>query len=259
MTPSDPLSTTLKKTHGIVACWRLLRAISHLLLGLFVIRFRFAGFTPEHRQQRVIRWSREFVELLGLQLTVHGSFPAKGPLMVVANHMSWLDISVLHASGYCRFVSKADVKHWPVLGGLATGIDTLYIARESRRDAMRVVHHIKDALLGGGVIAIFPEGTTSDGADVLPFHGNLIQAAISANVPVLPVALRYAYVQGGQLATDTTYGGEQTLPNSLWRTVCAPPVRAVVRIGQPQTAGGRDRRVWAVDLREAVLRLRDAR
>jgi 1-acyl-sn-glycerol-3-phosphate acyltransferase len=246
------LSDRPAKTHSAVACWRLLRCAHHLLLGLFVIRFRFPGFSPEHRKQRVIQWSSEFVTLLGLQMTVRGQFPAKGPLLLVANHISWLDISVLHASGYCRFVSKADVQHWPVLGGLASGINTLYIARESRRDAMRVVHHIKEALLEGDIVSIFPEGTTSDGTGVLPFYGNLIQAAISANVPVLPVALRYEFCADGQLSTDTSYVGEQTLFNSLWRTVCAPPVRAVVCIGEPQEANGRDRRVWATDLREAV-------
>ena len=95
------------------------------------------------------------------------------------------------AARYCRFVSKADVRHWPLIGSLARGAGTLFIERESRRDAMRVVHHMAERLTAGDVLAIIPEGTTSDGVSLLPFHANLLQAAIATNAPVLPVALRF--------------------------------------------------------------------
>jgi 1-acyl-sn-glycerol-3-phosphate acyltransferase len=117
--------------------------------------------------------------------------PVNGPVLLVANHISWLDIVVLHAARHCRFVSKAMCKRWPLIGTLATGAGTLYIERESRRDAMRVVHHMADALQAGDILAVFPEGTTSDGISLLPFHANLIQAAVSAGAPVQPVALRF--------------------------------------------------------------------
>ena len=103
-----------------------------------------------------------------------------------------------------RFVSKADVKHWPVLGRLVDAADTLYLERERRRDAMRVVHRMSEALAAGDTVAVFPEGTTGEGRDLLPFHANLLQAAIATATPVQAVALRFSdaqrrHQQGGGL------------------------------------------------------------
>ena len=163
---------------------------------------------------------------------------------------------MLHAAGFCRFVSKADIKDWPVIGMMATHAGTLYIARDSRRDALRVVHHMRDALLRGEVVAVFPEGTTSDGLTLLPFHANLIQAAISAESPVLPVALEFIDSRSGQMSTAPMYIGEQTLIESVWRTLTTPGLRAVVIYGEPQSPAGRERREWAAELRESVAALR---
>ena len=90
-----------------------------------------------------------------------------------------------------RFVSKADVRHWPLLGWLVACGGTLFIERERKRDALRVVHQMAEALQAGETVAVFPEGTTSDGHGLLPFHANLLQAAIATETPVQPVALRY--------------------------------------------------------------------
>ncbi|MBW8313713.1 MAG: 1-acyl-sn-glycerol-3-phosphate acyltransferase, partial [Hydrogenophaga sp.] len=139
----------------------------------------------------VREWSRQMLRIMGVELVVCGTPPANGPVLLVANHISWLDIVVMNAAQPARFVSKADVKHWPVLGALITGAGTLYIERESRRDAMRVVHQMAERLRAHDTIAVFPEGTTGDGRSLLPFHANLFQAAISANAPVLPVAMTY--------------------------------------------------------------------
>jgi len=177
-------------------------------------------------------------------------------VLLVANHISWLDIVVMHAARHCRFVSKGDVHHWPVVGSLADAAGTLYIERESRRDAMRVVHHMAERLQAGDVLAVFPEGTTGDGAHVMPFHANLIQAAIAAGAPVQPVALHFADQVTRSLSFAPCYVGDDTLLQSLWRTLTTPNLEAVVSFGLPQTANGRDRRTWATDLRAAVVELR---
>jgi 1-acyl-sn-glycerol-3-phosphate acyltransferase len=163
---------------------------------------------------------------------------------------------MLHASHYCRFVSKADVRHWPLIGTLATGAGTLYIERASRRDAMRVVHSMAERLQAGDTLAIFPEGTTSDGTALLPFHGNLIQSAISAGVPVQPVALQFVETASGRPSTTPCYVGDDSLAASVWRTLAGPPITAVVTYGVPQESRGRDRRAWAADLQAAVEQLR---
>ena len=154
--------------------------ISHIATGLLTVWLRFPRLTPAQKQQRVMAWSQELLARLAMELIVKGRPPAAGPLLLVANHISWIDIASVHAVCYCRFVAKSDMKRWPVIGTLTAGIGTLFIERESRRDAMRVVHHMADSLRAGDVLAVFPEGTTGDGHGLLPFHANLIQAAIAA-------------------------------------------------------------------------------
>jgi len=155
-----------------------------------------------------------------------------------------------------RFVSKSDVKGWPLIGTLSTGSGTLYIERERRRDALRVVHHMTDALRGGDLIGVFPEGTTSDGRGLLPFHANLLQASISSGAPVLPAALRFADAATGETSQAPRYIDDDNLVVSLWNTLRAPPLLAIVRFGEPQDPHGRDRRAWAQSLHEDVQQLR---
>lgn len=237
------------------AVWRLVRATGHVLRGLWVIRSEFGKLTPAQTQLLVREWTRQMLGILGVELVVQGTPPAHGPLLQVANHISWLDILIMNAAQPSRFVSKADVRHWPVIGGLADGAGTLYIERESRRDAMRVVHQVADRLRTKDVISVFPEGTTGDGQTLLTFHANLLQAAIAAGAPVLPVALRYADRDSGQRSDAPLFIGDTTLFQSIWSTLRADGVQAVVRYGDPQRDQGRDRRAWAQDLRTEVARL----
>ena len=174
---------------------------------------------------------------------------------MVCNHISWLDIVVIHATRNCRFISKADVQHWPLLGTLARGAGTLFIERESRRDAMRVVHHMAESLRAGEVLAVFPEGTTGDGTKLLPFHANLLQAAISVNAPVQALAIRFVEGASGQQSLAPCYIGDDTLLQSLWRTACTSGLQAQLVFGETEFPQGRDRRTWAADLYQKVQAL----
>ena len=240
----------------LIAFWLGLRGIAHLLSGWWLIRTRFPGFTQAEREACVQQWARGFLKVWRIELEVRGQPPSHGPLLLVANHISWLDILVLHAAGFCRFVAKSDVKGWPVIGMMASGAGTLYIERASRRDALRVVQYMTEALQRGEVVAVFPEGTSSDGRALLPFHPNLIQAAISAQAPALPVALQFVDGRTGQPSLAPIYIGDQTLLGSIWRTLTTPGIRALVSYGQPQSPTGRERRQWADELRDAVAALR---
>lgn len=228
----------------------------HIVAGLLTILLRFPRLSPEQRAIRVQVWSREMLARIGIQLEVQGDATLPGPLLLVANHISWLDITSLHAARFCRFVSKADVQAWPLIGSLASGAGTLFIQRDSRRDAMRVVHHMADSLRAGEVLAVFPEGTTSNGVDLLPFHANLLQAAIAAQVPVQPVALQFIDTPSGALSLAPCYVGDDTLLGSIWRTVRARGITARIVFGAPQPSAGRERRAWAQSLRDEVIRLR---
>lgn len=238
------------------ACWKLARALLHILAGLLTILLVFPRLSQEKKEIRIQAWSIEMLGCLGIKLVVTGQPVRIGPMMLVANHISWLDITSLHAARYCRFVSKADVRHWPVIGALAAGVGTLFIERESRRDAMRVVQHMAESLVAGDVLAVFPEGTTSDGLSLLPFHANLFQAAISADAPVQPVAMQFIDQASGQRSLAPCYINDDTLMGSIWRTLTAPPLCAVVIFGDPQSAQGRDRRTWAADVRDTITAMR---
>lgn len=238
------------------AIGKLCLFIPHLVWGIFSIYVIFPKLNQTQKNKRIEAWAGALLAKLAIKLVVKGNPPTTGPVLLVSNHISWLDILVMHASKHCRFVSKADVKHWPILGALATGAGTLYIERESRRDAMRVVHHMCEALQNGEILAVFPEGTTGNGIEMLPFHANLLQAPIVCNIPVQPLALRYLDPQSGQTSQAMSYVGDESLLDSLWRTLKAKGVTAHVTYGEPQRSNGRSRRMWSDDLRGEIQRLK---
>ena len=232
------------------------RVCTHLLWGMAQIVLLFPRLSKQQRGMRVQRWAREMLKRLGIKMEIVGSPVREGPLLLVSNHISWVDIVALHAVGHCRFVSKADVERWPLLGTMASGAGTLYVKRESRRDAIRVVHEMAQALRDGDILAVFPEGTTGDGRSVLPFHSSLIQAAIAAEVPVQAVALKIVDAQSRRPSPAVTYMGDESLWGSIWRTLRAKDLCVVVAFGAPQFNDGRDRRAWAHDLRRDIAAMR---
>lgn len=238
------------------ACGKLVRALLHILIGFFTILLVFPRISQQQREKRIQTWSLRMLECIAVKLVVRGQPVLNGPMLLMANHISWLDITSLHAARFCRLVSKADIKKWPVIGTLAVGVGTLFIERESRRDAMRVVHHMAERLRAGDVMGVFPEGTTSDGTSLLPFHANLFQSAIEANVAVQPVALQFMDWRSGQRSAAPCYVGDDTLAESVWRTLCSSDLAVVITYGPPQYAEGRDRRAWALALRSDIEDLR---
>jgi 1-acyl-sn-glycerol-3-phosphate acyltransferase len=236
---------------SLKALLKLTRCILHLLHGMWTILTKFSNATHEQRSQHVADWSKRFLELLGVAVRVQGQPLQKGPLMVVINHVSWLDILVMLAAQPVCFVSKSEVKRWPVIGWLATNVGTLYIERAKRKDALRVVHQIAENLKQGHLIGIFPEGTTSDGKSVLPFHGNLLQAAITSGSPIQPVALCFLEADG-ELSMSPVYIGNDTLLSSVWRMLRADPVTASLDFLPPMTTEGLDRRDLAVQLQTMI-------
>jgi len=237
--------------------YKLSRAVLHTLSGFWTIRSRFHRLSAHEQGQHVHAWARRMLHISGIELVVQGEPLATGPVLLVANHISWLDILVMHASGYCRFISKSDVRRWPLIGAMAAGAGTLFIERESRRDAHRVLHHMVERLQAGDVLAVFPEGTTGDGLTLKPFHANLIQAAITAQAQVQPVALRFVDGASGQISHAPRFIDDDTLLGSIWQTLLARQLVAQVTLGEPEHAQGRDRRGWALDLHREVQRLRE--
>jgi 1-acyl-sn-glycerol-3-phosphate acyltransferase len=163
----------------------------HVLEGVATTTFVFPLTSAARRRALVQRWSARLLRMLHVDTRVHGSLAADGGnVLIVANHISWLDIFVLNAVCPVRFVAKAELARWPLVGRLVRGSGTLFIERARRRDTHRVNQTVTDALAGGDVVALFPEGTTSDGASVLPFKSSLLQSIVDASGHVQPLALR---------------------------------------------------------------------
>ena len=233
------------------ALGRLLHAVLHLLHGLVIVLLLWRRLDMAARHARVRWWAGKMLGVLGARLQAEGA-PHPGPLLLVSNHVSWLDILAIHAvCPQARFVSKADVGHWPLIGRLVGAAGTLFIERERKRDAMRVVHQMAEALQRRETVAVFPEGTTGDGHALLPFHANLLQAAIATGTPVQPVVLRFSDAQAA-VSPAAAYVGDTTLLDSVWAVVNAQGLVARVTLLPAQGSRHLDRRALAERLRSEI-------
>ncbi len=230
------------------AVGRLLACVAHGLHGIAIVVFRFPSLSLAARRARIRWWSQKMLRSIGITLVVEGA-PVDRRSLLALNHVSWLDIMVVHAVlPEARFVSKADVKAWPLVSRLVDSAATLYLEREKKRDALRVVHVVADALRAGDVVAFFPEGTTSTGHGLLPFHANLVQAAVSSATAVQPAALRYSD-RDDAVSEAVEFIGDTTIGQSLWGTACGDGVVATLRFLTPRDSAGADRRQLAAALR----------
>ncbi len=232
------------------AAYRLACAVLHLLRGYWIIKTQFAKISQKKRADHVQQWSAQLLSILGVQLRVIGKPIASG--MIVANHISWLDNVAIHAAHFCRFIAKSDIKNWPLIGYLTDQTGMIFIERTSRRDAHRVVEAIAARLQVGDCVAVFPEGTTGEGRELLPFHANMIQSAIDANSKVQTVAIRYIDSACGEQSFAPCFVGDDTLFQSVWRTLNAKSITVTLQFGAAQTTESRDRRTWTNDLRTSI-------
>ncbi|WP_297911048.1 1-acyl-sn-glycerol-3-phosphate acyltransferase [Thiomonas sp.] len=226
----------------------LMRLGIELARGLWRLR-AFPRLNAQQRHRAIRAWSRRMLRAARTRLQVVGE-PHEGACLLAVNHVSWLDIMALNAAHPTRFVSKAEVRHWPVLGKLVAGAGTLFIERERARDAMRVMHDMAQCLRNGEQVSVFPEGTTSDGTHVLALHANLFQAALSADTPVQPVLLRYLDDATGAPSRAPAYVGDDTVMDTLRLIAAGEPVRVVVHY--LPALRGQDRRQLAAAVHEAL-------
>jgi 1-acyl-sn-glycerol-3-phosphate acyltransferase len=233
------------------AVWRLSCTAWHVLRGLFIVTVLFPRLSEVQRQQHIGRWSRRVLRAMGVALRAQGQL-GPGAKMLVANHVSWLDVMVLHAlCPQARFVAKSEVRHWPLIGRLVAGAQTFFVERTRPQQARQTVAAITAALRTGATVVVFPEGTTTNGHSVLPFRSSLLQAALVGATVVRPVALRYSDAHE-HLSRDVPYIDNDTLLGSVWRTARAEQLVAEVRVLPALAGADADRRVLAVALRDAV-------
>ncbi|MEW5771619.1 MAG: lysophospholipid acyltransferase family protein [Pseudomonadota bacterium] len=201
-----------------MAFLKLLRLAGHLLAGALTILLLFPHLDAAERGRRVTRWAVGMLAIFNIRVTTCGRPPMVrgGGAMLVSNHVSWLDIHILHSLLPVRFISKAEVQGWPLIGWLAQEVGTVFLVREKKSDAMRVNQVMSGHLRGGDLLALFPEGTTSDGREVMPFYPSLFQPAVQAGAEVWPVRLRYLDAEGRH-SDVAAYFGDMSLGQSMWQ------------------------------------------
>lgn len=234
--------------HGAALKWTVLQA-------LFDYRLRRSSgeLTLQQRADWLQLWCGRLLDRLSIARNVVGPTPQSG--LVVANHLSYLDILVISSHMPCVFVSKSDVKNWPVFGTLTTISGTVYVDRTRRSDTRNANDGIRNALQKGLRVVIFPEGTSSGGADVLPFYPSLLEPAVEAAVPITGAYLNYE-VEEGNVSNDVAYWGDMTFFPHLLRLLTVKKISATIRFAEtPRTF--EDRKSAAIEMRTEILRLRE--
>ncbi|MBS1189108.1 MAG: lyso-ornithine lipid acyltransferase [Rhodocyclaceae bacterium] len=221
-----------------------------LLRGVATVALAYPFCNDAWRLELKHRWSRDMLDILGVRLEADLSHLVPGS-MVVANHISWLDIFIINAALPAAFVAKEEVRHWPLLGWLAAANDTVFLRRGSRGHARIINQEIAGLLAAGKPVAVFPEGTTTDGTHLLHFHAALLQPALAAGRPVVPVAISY-WEPDGSRSLAPRYDGPITLGQSLAAILSRR--RLVARLVTTPALGGQglDRRTVATAARAAI-------
>ena len=229
---------------------RLLRLLPHVGRGAWDCVTRLSGDHPprtEREWETVRRWFRKAMRIVGVDIHVHGQVP-DGPVLFVANHVSWLDIGVLDTIIDAGFIGKDELRRWPVLGFLIARGGTVFIKRGGNGAAANATSEMTARLARGDRVAVFPEGTTTPGDDVRNFHPRLFEAARTADVPIQPVAIRYDSPAAPMVDDD------QSFLAHVWRLLGERRIRADIWMLPPIVPGGRDRRALS---REAQAMIRE--
>lgn len=199
------------------------------------------------------RWAAVLAWLLGMRLEVRGEAP-RPPFLLVCNHLSYVDVLLLGAAAGGVFVAKREIASWPLVGSLCRAANTVFIDRGAKRDLVRVARLIDGALEAGRGVVLFPEGTTGDGAALLPFRSSLLEVAVREGLQVHCAGIAYRVPDGGPAARRAVcwHGGVPFLPHAL-RLLALPGFEARVRFS-PRTLEGDDRKRLARRLRDETAR-----
>lgn len=233
--------------------WRFTCMAGHLVRGMATAGLLFPVVSRSVRHWLIQGWCRGTLRILNVELVKRGgNIPRTGEGMImVANHISWLDIHTINALQPARFVAKSEIGSWPVIGWLSKKVGTLFIRRDRRRHIATVNQGLSYALGMGDCIALFPESTTTDGSEVKPFHASLLQPAINAGVSVQPVAIRYLD-RHGEVTLAPAFINNMSLGASLMQIIRARRLKVEVTVLPPISTAGKKRREVAALAREAI-------
>ncbi|HEY9099825.1 MAG TPA: 1-acyl-sn-glycerol-3-phosphate acyltransferase [Thiobacillus sp.] len=225
----------------------------HLVWGVMLAGLVFPLVAAHRRDHFIMRWSHRLLGILGVQTRIHTPSSLPSGALLVCNHVSWLDIYLINSARRVHFVSKAEVRAWPVVGWLAHKTGTLFIERGRRADTARINTEMRELMQAGVWVAVFPEGTTGDGRELRRFLPSLLQPAVELGSPVVPAALRYRTLDHAYSAAPA-YIDEISLWQSLLQIVSEPGLIAELQFGDPIQPQGH-RRDLAVQAEAATARL----
>jgi 1-acyl-sn-glycerol-3-phosphate acyltransferase len=210
----------LQKTPFITILYRILLLIVHIVVGITILATVWV-FCEQATRDKLIRWwSKGVLWRFNIKVVTFGETPSPNQesSMILANHISWIDIYALNSVIPVRFIAKSDINNWPVFGYLARKSGTIFINRTSRKDTARIVNKTAESLSNRNNVAFFPEGTTTDGTTLGHFKSSLVQAAIQANCTIKPLAIRYPNPDGSA-NTNLAYAGETTMAESMMQAL----------------------------------------
>lgn len=235
----------MDNTPGLLTrTFRSTRLLLHVISGLMqsAIYPHLSQSAQKHMAQN---WSAGLLAILCIRLRYSGIPPPTGVqrVMLAANHVSWLDVYSLIAVCPARFVAKSEIRNWPLLGWLSQNAGTLFIERTKRSDTARINQDINNALTIGDRVAVFPEGTTSDGTVLRHFHASLLQPAVIAETLLCPVAIRY-HDTTGQISKAAAYV-DVSLLQSLQQILRQPWLEVELIFADPVNSSGKNRRELA--------------
>ncbi len=221
----------------IVHITRFLLRISAFLLALvFVLPFVIFGIllakllgNRDTNEFILVYWSRLLCFICGLKVYVHGQKP-ESPVFLVANHVSWLDIPIIHSLMLAGFVAKSEIKYWPILGWITMVGDTLFLKRGNAKSRKGVITQIKKRLINKRSVAVFPEGTVTDGSYLRTFHRQLIHAAIETKTPILPVAIKFLNFDGTR-NDKVGFLNNEFFITHVWRILSLPNSTVEIHCG----------------------------
>jgi len=240
------------RTPVLLRLLRLARVSLHLLRGLAITSVIFPWLSKAARDARKRRWSKKLLSILSVSVRERNA-PEKlsDRCMLVLNHISWLDIFVINARSPATFIAKSEIRSWPFVGWLCTLVGTLYIARGKPSAVRQASRAIVAELERGVLIAVFPEGTTTFGRSLEPFHAALFQPALDAEATLQPIALRYLDTAGRH--TDAAgYVGETSFLETVWTILSTRHIVADLNLLAPVPVRHQTRRSLAEKTEAAI-------
>lgn len=215
----------------------------HALAAVLILRLVYPRVGPGRRREILRWWSAKLARIAGVATRVEGTAPGASEIgaMVAANHVSWLDMFVVSGVRPTRFIAKSEIRDWPIAGWIAERAGTIFIRRERRRDTARINDLVHAALLEGDCVGLFPEGTTTEGDQLLKFHSSLFEPAVANRAHVHPAAIRYEHADGS-LCRAMAFVGELSFMQSLSLVMRQRGVVARIAFAPVIETHGRSRR-----------------